>query len=228
MAATRAKAQALIMAGKVKVEGEIARKAGVTVHRAKTIELLSAPRYVSRGGDKLEGALLDFGVSPRGFACLDVGASTGGFTDCLLQHGAKIVYAVDVGRGQLDVSLRRNPNVHVIEKTHAKDIRADQMPEPPAFVTVDVSFISLKKVLPPIKSLLEAGATVLPLLKPQFEVGPRHLKKGVVRSEETRTRCILNMTTFLKGAGFEVLGRAPSRLKGPKGNQEYFLHLKVA
>lgn len=210
------------------VGGEIARKAGVSVPRSKTVALLPGPRYVSRGGEKLEGALDDFHLSPAGQVCLDIGASTGGFTDCLLQRGATRVFAIDVGRAQLDDSLRQDPRVLSLEQTHIGELDPARLPEKAAFVVIDVSFISLRKVLPHVARLAAPGATVLPMVKPQFEVGPKFLKKGVVKDDAARDRAVDGIAEFAKEHGFVYFAKAPARLKGPKGNQEFFLHLALA
>lgn len=222
---TRTKAQALILAGQVTVNGIPVRKSGSLVKMDQNIQIKSGPKFVSRGGDKLEGALKDFDLSPEGRVCLDVGSSTGGFTDCLLKRGATKVYAVDVGKGQLDLSLRGNPKVEVWEKTHILSFHFDQFGALPDFVVIDVSFISLKKILPHIKSLVPKGSMVLCLIKPQFETEPKFLKKGVVRSLEIQKKVVEGIETFSSDQGFHLYGHKPSCLKGPKGNQEYFLLL---
>lgn len=235
------------MAGRVLLDGKPVIKAGQAVKAGAAITLTQPDRYVSRGGEKLDGALNDLKLDPHGAVCLDVGASTGGFTDCLLQKGAKRVYAVDVGTHQLADSLRTDPRVLSFEKTHILDFKLNDSPpvqgggggratspHPPlpldgggiSIVTIDVSFISLKKVLPKIKELAAAGADVLAMVKPQFEVGAKFLKKGVVRDESVQKRAVEEIIAFAKGLDFEYVSQAPSRLKGPKGNQEYFIHLK--
>ncbi|MBV9080970.1 MAG: TlyA family RNA methyltransferase [Elusimicrobia bacterium] len=222
---SRTKAQALILAGQVRVNGEIATKAGSAVPKDADLELVAGPKYASRGGEKLEGALDDFGVNPAGLVCLDVGASTGGFTDCLLQRDASRVYAVDVGRGQLAQKLRDDPRVISLEDTHI--LKLETLPERPALAVIDVSFISLKNILAKVRSLVDPGATVLPMVKPQFELGAKFLKKGVVRSEVDRERAVDEVEAAATSAGFECRGRTPARIKGPKGNQEFFLNLRV-
>jgi 23S rRNA (cytidine1920-2'-O)/16S rRNA (cytidine1409-2'-O)-methyltransferase len=183
------------------------------------------PRFVSRGGEKLAGALEDLGVDPRGRFCLDVGASTGGFTDCLLQRGARGVVAVDVGYGQLHPSLRGDPRVTVLERTNVRLLRAEALPEPVELVVVDVAFISLRLVLPRIADLAP-GAEVLALVKPQFEVGREQVGKGgVVRDPALRARAAADVRACAEGLGYEVRGQADSRLPGPKGNLEIFLRL---
>ncbi len=227
MAASGAKAQALILAGRVLVDGIPVVKAGTLVPENAPISLKApASPYVSRGGEKLEGALDHFQVSPQGLVCLDVGASTGGFTHCLLLHGAARVYAVDVGYGQLDPSLRRDPNVVVLERVNIRHLPRELVPEPVALATVDVSFISLNLVLPKIKEFLQPGAAVLALVKPQFEVGRSQVGKGgVVRDVKLQLAAVEKITQAAQKLGFKVSHPYPSQLKGPKGNQEYFLYL---
>ena len=224
---TRTKAQALILSGRVVVNGRPVTKAGTLIHLKSNIILRENQPFVSRGGEKLEGALKAFSLIPKSLICLDIGASTGGFTDCLLKNGAKKVYAVDVGHGQLDLSLRKNPQVLNLEGTHILDFRSHHMESLPTFVVVDVSFISLKKVLAHVKIVVPKDATVVALIKPQFEVGPKFLKKGVVRLEEIRQKAIQNIIDFAKECGYAVINQSPSVLKGPKGNQEHFVHLKT-
>lgn len=224
MVATRAKAQALILAGRVTVDGKPVIKAGQNIKPESKVVLTQGERFVSRGGEKLEGALTDLNLSPNERACLDIGASTGGFTDCLLQHGAERVYAVDVGTHQLADSLRTNPRVVSVEKTHILDF--DKPADDLRFIVIDVSFISLKNILSKIRDLAADGADVLAMVKPQFEVGPQFLKKGVVRDAAVQQRAVDDIIAFAKGLDFEYVSQIPSRLKGPKGNQEYFVHLK--
>jgi 23S rRNA (cytidine1920-2'-O)/16S rRNA (cytidine1409-2'-O)-methyltransferase len=229
LAPTRSKAQALILAGDVRVAGETVDKAGTLVAADADVALAgrAALRYVSRGGLKLEGALEDLGVSPAGRVALDIGASTGGFTDCLLQHGARRVYAVDVGRGQLAWRLRQDPRVVVLEGHHVNRLPPDAVPEPVTLAAADVSFISLAKVLPAIRSRLAPGADLLAMVKPQFEVGPDAVGKGgVVRDPALRQAAVDAVARAATDGGFELVGAAPSRLPGPKGNQEVFLHLR--
>ena len=225
LAESRTKAQALVMAGRVSVDGQAALKPGQTVPRFAEIRLIEGPRYVSRGGEKLEGALEDLKVDPAGRACLDVGASTGGFTDCLLQRGAATVVAIDVGTHQLHDSLRSDPRVTSREQTHILDVAPDSITPAPTLATIDVSFISLKKVLPRVRELVAPNADILALLKPQFEVGAKFLRKGVVKSDEVRRACVDDMGRWCVQNGFAHKGTAVSHLLGPKGNQEFFLHL---
>jgi len=178
------------------------------------------------GGDKLAGALSDLDLSPQDRVCLDVGASTGGFTDCLVKNGAKRVYAIDVGKGQMVPHLQSHPKVVSIEKTHILNLQENQLSPKPTFAVIDVSFISLKKVIPKVKMLIQTPGTICAMLKPQFEVGPKNLKKGVVRSEAVQNKCVKDMIEFGKSLDLEFLASAPAKLKGPKGNQEYFLHFE--
>jgi 23S rRNA (cytidine1920-2'-O)/16S rRNA (cytidine1409-2'-O)-methyltransferase len=215
----------MILAGQVRVDGETITKVGQQVQLEKRIDLIAGPRYVSRGGEKLEGALRDLQLSPSGRVGMDVGSSTGGFTDCLLQNGAVKVYAIDVGRAQLADALKKDTRVLSMEETHIRDVAPEQLDPKPSFVTIDVSFISLTQVLPPVRALTPAGSIVLAMVKPQFEVGPKFLRKGVVVSDEVRTQAVDRVIEFAKREGFYYHGQALSRLKGPKGNQEIFLHL---
>lgn len=227
LAESRAKAQALIMAGSVLVDGEVRDKAGTRVPVEAEIVLKERLRYVSRGGLKLEAALDGFGVSPAGRVCLDVGASTGGFSDCLLQREAAKVYAVDVGRGLLDPRARQDPRVVLIEEMNARYLSAAQVPEPVSLAVIDVSFISLTLILPAVVLLLAPGAEVLALVKPQFEAGREAVGKGgVVRDEAVRRACVDKVARAACELGLTEGGRMPSPVKGPKGNQEFFLHLR--
>ncbi|OGR89071.1 MAG: hypothetical protein A2992_03055 [Elusimicrobia bacterium RIFCSPLOWO2_01_FULL_59_12] len=181
-------------------------------------------RYVSRGGDKLRGALETFGISVKGKTCLDVGSSTGGFTDCLLQAGAKSVYAVDVGWGLLDYTLRKDPRVHVLERTNFRFFNAASLSPKPDFAGVDVSFISLDKILPKLAEVL-SGAEALVLVKPQFEGTPKEAPGGIVRDEGIRQKILHQVKTMATNTGFTVAGLMDSPVKGRKGNQESFLYL---
>lgn len=227
LASTRTKAQALIMAGQVRINGEVFQKVGTLVPLERKIELVAGPKYVSRGGDKLEGALEDFQLSPENLVCLDVGASTGGFTDCLLQRGALKVFSVDVGKGQIDVSICQHPKVVSWEETHILHVLPEQLEPKPTFGVIDVSFISLKNILSHVKTLLAGGSTLVAMVKPQFEVGPKFLKKGVVRTDEVRLAAVEDVIQFAKKEGFYYLEQTPARIKGPKGNQEHFILLKT-
>lgn len=222
---SRQKAQALILAGQVFSGERRIEKAGQLLAEESPLEVKELPRFASRGGIKLDHALNLFKVPVPDKVCLDVGASTGGFTDCLLQRGAKKVYAVDVGYGQLDWKLRENPKIVVLEKTNFRYIADDKIPEPVDLAVVDVSFISLAKILPKARGFLKGGGEVVALIKPQFELGPSEVKKGVVRSESLREKAVGKVEDEAKKLGFKILGRTKSPILGPKGNQEYFLHL---
>ena len=202
-------------------------KPGTQVKTESRVRLRGEPkRFVSRGGDKLAGALADLAVDPAGKSCLDVGASTGGFTDCLLAAGARRVVAVDVGYGQLAPRLREDPRVVVLERRNARGLELADVQEPLELVTVDVSFISVRLLLPVLVPL-EPAAEWLVLVKPQFEVGKGRVGKGgVVRDEDLRAQAVLEVRETAEGLGLEVLGQAESRLAGPKGNREVFLHLR--
>jgi 23S rRNA (cytidine1920-2'-O)/16S rRNA (cytidine1409-2'-O)-methyltransferase len=226
LAESRTKAQALILSGRVRVDGKPVTKVGAPVPRDSRIILEAGPKYVSRGGEKLEGALEDFQIDPRGKVCLDVGASTGGFTDCLLQRGAAKVFAVDVGHGQLAQSLRADYRVINLEEQHILKMDPKLITERPELAVIDVSFISLKGILARVFDLVAPASAVLAMVKPQFEVGPKFLKKGVVKSSEERDRAVNEVEAAARAAGFETLGRTPARIKGPKGNQEFFLNLR--
>lgn len=195
------------------------------MERRRTDALLDreGPRYVSRGGIKLENGLVELGIEVDGLACLDVGASTGGFTDCLLRRGASRVIALDVGYGQLDWGLRNDPRVHVMERFNARHLRPEDLPYAPELVTVDVSFISLAKVLPAVARCLAPGGQVLALVKPQFELGPGRAKRGVVRSAAERREALLAVADAAREIGLAVRGFASSGLPGPKGNLETFV-----
>lgn len=226
LAESRAAAQRLVMAGQVRVAGERADKPSrrVPVDAAITVE--RGPRYVSRGGEKLEAALTAFGIRPEGRVCADVGASTGGFTDCLLQHGAQRVYAIDVGSGLLHWRLRRDPRVVLMEDTNARHLRA--LPEPVDLVSIDASFISLRLLLPPVAGWLTPSADVVALVKPQFEVGKGRVGKGgVVRDRETHAMVLAALLPFAAGLGFAPRGLIRSPLLGPKGNVEFLLWCRV-
>ena len=229
LADTRAKAQALIMAGRVRVAGRPVTKAGTLVPMDAAIEVLGpASPYVSRGGDKLAAALDHFGVDPAGKVCLDAGASTGGFTHVLLLKGAAKVYAVDVGYGQLDQSLRRDPRVAVLERVNIRLLPREAIPEPVDLATLDLSFISLTLVLPKILEFIRPGGEILPLVKPQFEVGKDRVGKGgVVRDPALQQEAVVKVTRAARALRLEVSAGFPSPLKGPKGNQEYFLYVTI-
>ncbi len=228
---TREKAQALILAGKVWIsfDGEnfeMVKKPGTMVPENVKIKIEKEIPYVSRGGLKLEGALKVFDLKVKDFICLDVGASTGGFTHCLLLNGAKKVYALDVGKGQLHFSLRNDPRVVVMEKVNARYLKEDMFPEKFDLITVDVSFISLKKVLPALVPLLKKGGYILALIKPQFEVGPHLVKKGVVKESSLHKKVVDEIWEFSKTLNFCPLGVAESPILGSKGNKEFFIFLQ--
>ena len=229
-AESRAKAQAIIMAGQVYVDGQKADKPGISYEESVGIEVRGETcPYVSRGGLKLEKALRDFGVKPEGFVCSDSGASTGGFTDCLLQQGAKKVFAIDVGYGQLDWKIRSDERVVVMERTNIRYVTPEQLGEPLDLSVIDVSFISLKIVLPAIKALLKEDGQVLCLIKPQFEAGRDKVgKKGVVRDSETHKEVLDNFVALAKELDFTILGLTFSPVKGPEGNIEFLGHLTLA
>lgn len=224
---TRHKAQAAILAGKVTVGGKKAAKAGQRVAVGADVALLpDACPYVSRGGLKLEAAIHTFRILAGGRTCLDVGSSTGGFTDCLLQHGAEIVYAVDVGRSQLDSKLRRDPRVVVMEGVNARHLETAYLHPRPDLATIDVSFISLTKILPSVFKVLRMPFEVVALIKPQFELGPKQAPKGVVREESARQEAIRRVRTALEGTRVMEMGLMPAPIKGAKGNQEYLWFLR--
>ena len=228
-AETRSKAQAIIMSGLVYVDGQKADKPGVSYEESVDIEVRTGGcPYVSRGGLKLEKALRDFGVKPEGYVCSDSGASTGGFTDCLLQQGAKKVFAIDVGYGQLDWKIRSDPRVVVMERTNVRYVTPEQLGEPLDLSVVDVSFISLKIVLPVIKTFLKPTGQVVCLIKPQFEAGKEKVgKKGVVREPETHKEVLDDFVSLAISLGFTILGLTFSPVKGPEGNIEFLGHLTL-
>lgn len=227
LAETRAKAQALILAGRVEADGVAVAKAGTQVPGDAEIILKPAPhQYVSRGGEKLAGALAHFPVVVAGKVAMDVGASTGGFTHCLLTKGVGKVYAVDVGYGQLDASLRQDPRVIVLERRNIRHLPAEDVPEPVDLITLDLSFISLTLVLPKVLEFLRPGGEILALVKPQFEVGKGQVGKGgVVRDPKLQQSAVDKVAKTARSLGLKVRPAFPSPLKGPKGNQEYFLYL---
>ena len=228
-AETRTKAQAVIMSGLVYVQGQKSDKPGTSYEETVDIEVRTGGcPYVSRGGLKLEKALRDFGVDPTGFVCSDSGASTGGFTDCLLQQGASKVFAIDVGYGQLDWKIRSDPRVVVMERTNIRYVTSEQLGEQLDLSVVDVSFISLKIVLPVIKSLLKSTGQVLCLIKPQFEAGKEKVgKKGVVRDPDVHKEVLDQFVENITQIGFKILGMTFSPVKGPEGNIEFLAHLTL-
>ena len=222
LAESRAQAQALVLAGRVRGHS----KAGSQIEESAELEVEPGPRFVSRGGEKLAHALETFGIDVSGEDCLDVGASTGGFTDCLLQAGAARVCALDVGYGQLDPRLREDPRVTVIERTNVRDVDCAQLPFAPTFVVCDVSFIGLAKALPPALACAAPGWRALVLVKPQFEAGPADVGKGgVVRDPEVHRRVVDEVLARAPEWGAHPLGVAESTVRGPKGNREFFVHL---
>lgn len=228
LVASREEGRRRILAGEVLVSGQPATKAGNLIDNAALITLKAAAPYVSRGGVKLAKALKEFAIDVAGKNALDVGASTGGFTDCLLAHGAAQVIAVDVGYGQLDWKLRNDPRVVVLEKTNIRHLDGATLPFVPQLATIDASFISLKLILPKVRALIAADAAVIALIKPQFEVGKGKVGKGgVVRSAEEHQRVIEEIRQSAVDCDFQVLGVTESPLLGPKGNKEFLLYLKV-
>ena len=226
LAGTRRDAQALILAGQILVDEQKVEKCGAAVDQASSLRVLgSQPKYVSRAGLKLEGALHHFGVEPRGKVCLDIGASTGGFTQCLLERGAERVIAVDVGTNQLDWKLRQDDRVSLLEKTNARYLTFDQVGALSDLVTIDVSFISATLILPVLPPLLQAESELLLLVKPQFEVGREHVGKGgIVRDVRQHQRAIAKVSRKIQEVGFAEPDCAESVLPGAEGNREYFLH----
>ena len=219
---SRALAQRMVMAGQVRVNGQVALKPATKVEEGAEITLDEGPRYVSRGGEKLEAALAEFPINVQGLICADVGASTGGFTDCLLQHGAKKVYSIDVGKGILHWNMRQDERVEVMEETNARYV--EKLPEPVDLVTIDVSFISLKVLLPVVKAWFgEEGGQVIALIKPQFEAGRKVTAKGkgVIRDPEVHKQVLEDVLGFAQDEGFGISGLIRSPLVGPKGNVEF-------
>jgi 23S rRNA (cytidine1920-2'-O)/16S rRNA (cytidine1409-2'-O)-methyltransferase len=223
LAESREMAKRLCMAGQVLVDGHPVTKSGHRIAEDAAIELKATSRWVSRGGEKMEGAMAAFGVDPAGCSCLDIGASTGGFTDCLLQHGALCVCCVDVGKGQLHWKLRQDPRVTVMEGVNARYLEPEQLPFVPDFAVFDVSFISLRLVMPPVVAMLAEGGEMITLIKPQFEAGREHVGKGgVVRDPEVRQACVDRIREFGQNElKLEWLGQATSPIKGPAGNVEF-------
>jgi 23S rRNA (cytidine1920-2'-O)/16S rRNA (cytidine1409-2'-O)-methyltransferase len=228
LAASRERARALVAAGKVLVNGLPASKPGTLVSNQAVIALKQEDfPYVSRGGLKLEKALMTFAVDLANAVCLDIGASTGGFTDCLLQHGAQHVYAVDVGYGQLAWKLRQDPRVTVIERTNARYISPRDVPERVDLVTIDVSFISLRLIVPAMMPLMKPAADVIALVKPQFEVGKGQVGKGgVVKDAQLHRQVLGSLRDFFESTGLSLQGEIPSPILGPKGNKEFLVFLR--
>ncbi len=225
LAASREKAKAVIMAGQVYVKGQKEDKAGSMFPSDAPIEVRGETlKYVSRGGLKLEKAMKAFPVTPENCVCMDVGASTGGFTDCMLQNGAVKVYSVDVGHGQLDWKLRNDERVVCMEKTNIRYLTAQDIAERPSFVSIDVSFISLTKVLGPVKELMDESGHIVALIKPQFEAGREQVgKKGVVRDPKVHAQVIQLVRSYARSIGLYPRGLEFSPIKGPEGNIEYLL-----
>lgn len=241
LAESRAKAQALIMAGEVRVDGQVTLKPATPIDLASRLEVELGPRFVSRGGEKLDAALEAFGLDVRGRICADVGASTGGFTDCLLQRGATKIYAVDVGKGILDWRLRNDARVVVMEETNARFV--ESLPERVSFITLDASFISLKILLPVVRKWLlplssvveqeekeEASGDVVALVKPQFEAGKKDVSRGdgVIRNPEIHKQVLRDVLGFAQARRFGVRGLIKSPLLGPKGNTEFLVWLDLS
>jgi 23S rRNA (cytidine1920-2'-O)/16S rRNA (cytidine1409-2'-O)-methyltransferase len=223
---SRARAQAAITAGLVTADGSLVRKPSDQISSAAAIAADPEHPYVSRGGIKLAAALESFSLDIAGRVCLDVGSSTGGFTEVLLARGARHVYAVDVGRDQLHARLRNNPQVTSIEQADIRKLDPLRLPELPDFAAVDVSFISLKLVLPHVSSLLKPSATLLALIKPQFEAGRRHIKKGIVRDAVVHAAICDDISRALTDLGWHVDGRIPSPILGGDGNREFFIEAR--
>jgi len=225
---SRSKAQRMIMAGRIKVDGQVIYRPGHMVDPEAQIELIAPAPYVSRGGEKLAGALADFRVDPKGMICLDVGSSTGGFTDCLLKHGAVRVHCVDVGKGQLDWRLRNDPRVVVHEGLNARYLTFDDIGEQVELATIDVSFISLRLILPPLSEIVTARGELIALVKPQFEAGREKVSKGgVVRDPAVHLAVLEDLASFIsRWTPWRVAAATYSPLRGPAGNIEYFFHLR--
>lgn len=224
-APSREKARAMIMAGEVFVDGNRVDKPGTKVNTESAITVKNKPRFVSRGGEKLAGALHDFSYDPKGMICADVGASTGGFTDCLLQLGAKKIYAIDVGYGQIDYQLRIDPRVIVMERTNARYV--EKLDESIDLVVIDASFISLTILLPAIVNWLQPNSDIIALIKPQFEAGKKEVGKGgVVRDKDTHRKVLENTLAFSSDLNLKIKGLTKSVLKGPSGNIEFLVWLR--
>jgi len=224
---SRAKAQAAIAAGLVLADDRPVTKPSEEIPIDCKLQATAAYPYVSRGGVKLAAALDHFGFDPKGRVCLDVGASTGGFTDVLLQRGARRVYAVDVGHNQLHVSLREKPEVLALERTDIRKLDPARLPEPPDFVVVDVSFTSLKLTLPPALLLVQRPAQLVALIKPQFEVGRSHVKKGLVRDADIHAAVCDHLSAYVELLGWDVVDVIPSPILGGEGNREFLLGVKL-
>jgi 23S rRNA (cytidine1920-2'-O)/16S rRNA (cytidine1409-2'-O)-methyltransferase len=228
MVPSRERARALIMAGKAFVEGKRIEKPGTMINAEARVQLQGGgSRYVSRGGEKMEGALTAFSIDPKGMIVMDIGASTGGFTDCMLQKGAQKVYAVDVGYGQLAWKLQKDLRVVNLERRNARYLKREEVPEETDLILIDTSFISIEKFLPHLLGFLKEGGSLLCLIKPQFEVGKGEVGKGgVVRNKALHEKVIDRISMFSQRLGLKVLGITESPLLGPKGNKEFFIYLK--
>ena len=227
LAPSREKAKALIMSGEVYVNGQKAEKAGEEFEETASVEVAASLRYVSRGGLKLEKTMQKYGISLENKVCADIGASTGGFTDCMLQSGASRVYAVDVGYGQLAWKLRQDERVVCLERTNARYLTEEQIPDKLNFFSMDVSFISVRLILPAVTALLAEGGEGAILIKPQFEAGKGKVgKNGVVREKETHIEVVARITDFLAELGYGIRGLDYSPIKGPKGNIEFLAYVK--
>jgi len=223
---SREKAQALVMAGRVRVSGRPATKPGTPVREGAVVEVDAGPSHVGRGALKLAGALDAFAVDPRGQVAVDVGASTGGFTETLLERGARRVYAVDVGRGQLHERLRQDPRVVVCDRTNARSLSPAVVPEPCGLAVMDVSFISVRKILGPLLGVLAPGAAAIVLVKPQFEVGRLQVGRGgLVKDPALHLQALRDVAAFALDAGYAALSACASPITGATGNREFFLHL---
>ncbi len=226
-APSRERARALVLAGRVTVPGSLTAKPGQLVPDDVPLDVFAPDPYVSRGGIKLAHALEEFDVDPQGKLCADIGASTGGFTDCLLQRGAMCIYAIDVGYGQLHWRLRNDPRVVVMERTNARYL--ESLPDRPRLVTIDASFISLRLLLPAAVRIVESEADVVALIKPQFEAGRERVGKGgVIRDPAVHREVLIAFVDWLKGAGLGLLGLTPSPIRGPAGNVEFFAHVRAS
>jgi 23S rRNA (cytidine1920-2'-O)/16S rRNA (cytidine1409-2'-O)-methyltransferase len=229
IAPTRERARALIMAGRVAVEGKVIDKPGTRIDFETPIQLKGeTDAYVSRGGEKLEGALKAFDIRPAGLVVMDVGASTGGFTDCVIRKGARKVYAVDVGYGQLAWKLREDPRVVNLERRNIRYLQRQEIEEEIDLILIDTSFISVEKFIPHLLGFLKKGGAILSLIKPQFEVGRKEVGKGgVVRDPMLHQKVIDRISSFCRGLKLEVMGVTGSPLVGPKGNKEFFIYLRM-
>jgi len=224
---SREKAKALIMAGDILVDGIPVTKPGTMVDTSAAIELKGEIPFVSRGGMKLDAALNHFRIDIEGMIVMDVGSSTGGFTDCLLKRGAKKVYCIDVGYGQMAWPLRMDQRVILLERTNIRYLERERIPDTVDFATIDVSFISLKKVIPRVREFVRKGGGILALIKPQFEVGKGKVGKGgIIRDEDARQAAVRSVREYAEGIGLKTIGVFQSPIKGHKGNIEYFLYLK--